>query len=113
MLFTQIRTKRKPNTPINQKQLLQPAECAIHPKIGAKIISAKYCEELKIAEARPRSLEGNQEATIRPFPGKTGACANPATSRNKKITPNAAPAVRDPAKPVSRAQTDHTTMPMP
>src|ERR1700722_4163230 len=113
MLFTQIRTNTKPNIPINQKQLLHPAECAIHPKIGAKIIRAKYCEELKIAEARPRSLEGNQEATMRPFPGKTGAWANPAINRNRKITPNAAPTARYPAKPVSRAQTDHTTMPMP
>src|ERR1700722_20593398 len=108
MLFTQIRTKTKPSAPINQKQLLQPAECAIHPRIGAKIISAKYCEELKIAEARPRSLAGNQEATMRPFPGNTGAWAKPAISRRKKITPNAAPAARKPAKPVSREQTDHT-----
>jgi hypothetical protein len=70
MLFTQIKAKTKPSTPMNQKQLLQPAAWAIHPRIGAKIISAKYCEELKIAEARPRSLEGNQEATMRPFPRK-------------------------------------------
>ncbi len=34
--------------------------------------SEKYCEALKIADARPRSAVGNQLATIRPFPGKTG-----------------------------------------
>src|SRR3984885_16015222 len=113
MLFTQIRTKTKPSAPINQKQLFQPAECAIQPRIGAKIISAKYCEELKIAEARPRSLAGNQEATMRPFPGKTGAWANPATSRKRKITVKAAPAARYPAKPVSREHIDQTTMAMP
>jgi hypothetical protein len=33
----------------------------IHPKIGAKISNAKYCDELKIADARPRSVVGNHE----------------------------------------------------
>src|SRR5580700_12271597 len=98
---------------MNQKQLRQPAECAIQPKIGAKIISAKYCEELKIADARPRSLAGNHDATMRPFPGKTGACAKPAISRRMKITVKAAVAARYPAKPVTNAQRDHATIPMP
>src|SRR5580698_6716275 len=92
---------------MNQKPLLQPAEWMIQPRMGAKIINAKYCEALKIAEARPRSLAGNQDATMRPFPGKTGAWANPATSRKRKI------AVKAVAKPVSRAQIDQTTIPMP
>jgi hypothetical protein len=43
-----------------------------HPKMGAKMGNAKYCAELKMAEARPRSDVGNQEATMRPLPGKTG-----------------------------------------
>ena len=43
-----------------------------HPKMGAKMGSAKYCAELKMAEARPRSEVGNQAATMRPLPGKTG-----------------------------------------
>src|ERR1700735_5622008 len=113
MFLSQIRAKTKPSTPMNQKQLFQPAEWIIQPRMGAKIINAKYCEELKIAEARPRSFEGNQEATMRPFPGKTGAWANPDTSRKRKITVKAAPAARYPAKPVSREQIDQTTMPMP
>src|ERR1700749_2154067 len=82
---------------MNQKLLLQPAEWAIQPRMGPKIISAKYCDELKVAEARPRSLAGNQEATMRPLPGKTGAWANPEISRMTKIG----------------AQTDTTTIPMP
>jgi hypothetical protein len=85
----------------------------IHPKIGAKIINAKYCEELKIAEARPRSLVGNQEATMRPFPGKTGACANPEINLKRKIAEKAALAARYPANPVSRAQIDHNRMLIP
>src|ERR1700759_2463295 len=98
---------------MNQKQLLQPPTCVIEPRMGAKIISAKYCEALKIAEARPRSLAGNHDATMRPFPGKTGACAKPATNRKMKITVKAAVAARYPTRPVSRAQIDHVTMPMP
>src|ERR1700733_9383588 len=113
MLLTQITAKTKPSTPMNQKQLLHPAACVIQPRMGPKIISAKYCEALKIAEARPRSLAGNHEATMRPFPGKTGACAKPAISRRMKITVKAADAARYPAKPVSNAQLDHVTMPMP
>ena len=66
----------------------------IHPKMGAKINNAKYCDELKIADARPRSAVGNQEATMRPFPGKTGACARPENNLKMKITVKAALAVR-------------------
>jgi hypothetical protein len=66
---------------MNQKQLLQPVEWIIQPRMGAKTINAKYCAELKMAEARPRSPAGNQEATMRPFPGKTGAWAKPAIRR--------------------------------
>src|SRR6202795_2329201 len=113
MFFTQIKAKTKPSTPMNQKQLLQPAAWVIQPKIGAKIITAKYCEALKIAEARPRSLAGNHDATMRPFPGNTGACAKPAIRRKMKITVKAAVAARYPANPVSNAQTDHATIPMP
>src|ERR1700759_5883160 len=98
---------------MNQKQLLQPPTCVIEPRMGAKIISAKYCEELKIADARPRSLAGNHDATMRPFPGNTGACAKPAISRRIKITVKATVAARNPANPVSNAQTDHATIPMP
>src|SRR5271156_1486948 len=113
MLFTQTRAKTNPSPPMNQKQLLQPAAWVIHPKIGAKIISAKYCEELKIADALPRSLAGNHDATMRPFPGNTGACAKPAISRKMKITVKAAVTARYPARPVSHAQRDHATIPMP
>src|SRR5580698_10575883 len=98
---------------MNQKLLFHPAACVIQPRMGAKIINAKYCEELKIGEARPRSFAGNHEATIRPLPGNTGACASPASNRKIKITVKATAAVRYPAKPVSRAHTDHPTMARP
>src|ERR1700761_7825094 len=113
MQRNQIHARTNPSAPINQKPLFHPATWVNHPRMGAKIRNAKYCDELKIAEARPRSLEGNQEATIRPFPGKTGAWAKPATRRRTKMVAKAAPAPRKPAKPFSSAHTDQTTRPMP
>ena len=52
--------------------------------------SAKYCDELKIADARPRSEVGNHAATMRPLPGNTGACARPEQILKMKITVKAA-----------------------
>ncbi|MNP32046.1 hypothetical protein D3C76_1252030 [compost metagenome] len=43
---------------------------------------AKYCAELKIAEAVPRSAVGNQAATMRALPGKDGASARPTRKRS-------------------------------
>jgi len=54
------------------KQARQPAMWISHAKMGAKMGSAKYCDELKMAEARPRSEVGNQEATMRPLPERRG-----------------------------------------
>src|SRR3974390_2054816 len=89
-----------PTAPMNQKQLCHPNRCSRPPKIGAKIGSAKYCDELKIAEARPRSQVGNHAAPTRPFPGKTGDCASPDRIRRTKMAVNAALAVTYPAHPV-------------
>src|ERR1035438_133331 len=52
-----------------------------HPKSGPKIHSEEYCDALKIAQAPPRSAVGNQVATMRPLPGKTGVCARPEANR--------------------------------
>ena len=78
--------------------------------MGAKISNAKYWDELKIAEAWPRSLVGNHDATMRPFPGNTGAWARPESNLSAKIAVNAALAVRYPANPVRKAQVDHATI---
>src|SRR3712207_8397561 len=40
------------------------------PMMGANSAVAKYCAELKMAEAVPRSLAGNQAATMRPLAGR-------------------------------------------
>ena len=38
--------------------------------MGANRAVAKYCAELKTADARPRSLVGNHADVMRPLPGK-------------------------------------------
>ena len=75
--------------------------------MGPKTISAKYCEALNVAEANPRSAVGNQEATILPLPGNTGAWANPAITRSANKTANAV------VNPITREQADQITMPAP
>src|ERR1700733_2905537 len=77
--------RTKPKTPMNQKQLRHPWLCTSHPNSGANITNAKYCDELKIAEAVPRSAVGNHAATMRPLPGNTGDCARPERRRRTKI----------------------------
>ena len=64
----------------------QPKEKVIQPISGAKITVAKYCAELKIAEAVARSLLGNHAATTRPLPGKDGNFATPSMKRNPNST---------------------------
>lgn len=79
------------------KTVCQLNEWASHPISGEKMTSAKYCAELKIADAVPRSELGNQEATTRPLPGKDGASDRPTRNRsaNKRIT--AVPAAKKPS----------------
>jgi hypothetical protein len=55
---------------MNQKQLRQPERWISHPKMGAKMGSAKYCDELKMAEARPRSEVGKPCSNHAPVAGK-------------------------------------------
>ena len=49
--------------------------------IGANSTVAKYCAELKIADAVPRSFTGNQAATMRPLAGKEGDSDRPTMRR--------------------------------
>src|ERR1700733_7788584 len=67
----------RPMPPIPGKTLRQPYSWASQPISGAKATSEKYCEELKMALAVPRSELGNQLATIRALAGKEGHSANP------------------------------------
>src|ERR1700749_3626487 len=104
--LSHTKLSRIPATPANQKHCFHPQRCAIQPKIGRNNTSAKYCDELKIADDRPRSAVGNQLATMRPLPGNTGDCASPESRRSAKMTVNAVSAGRYPAKPASSAHND-------
>src|SRR5476651_2408199 len=68
--------------PIARNTLRQPYSCASQPISGAKATSEKYCEELKMALAVPRSELGNQLATMRALAGKEGHSANPRAKRS-------------------------------
>ena len=55
------------------------------PSSGEKSANEKYCAELKMAEAVPRSFVGNQAATIRAFAGNDGASEKPSINRIKNM----------------------------
>jgi hypothetical protein len=61
--------------------------------IGANSTVAKYCAELKTADAVPRSLAGNHAATMRPLAGNDGASLKPTRKRSANSTTTAVPAV--------------------
>src|ERR1035437_10274355 len=84
-----------------------------HPKSGPKIHSEEYCDALKIAQAPPRSAVGNQVATMRPLPGKTGVCARPEANRMTKIALKTHAVARCPVSPMSNADTDQQTILIP
>src|ERR1700722_3374318 len=72
----------RPVAPIARKPLRQPYSWASQPISGANATSEKYCEELKMALAVPRSEWGNQLATIRALAGKDGHSAKPRAKRS-------------------------------
>ena len=73
--------------------------------MGANRAVAKYCAELKMAEAVPRSLAGNQAATMRPLAGNDGASAKPTRRRsaNRAVTATA-PAPRTPTAALEQGE---------
>jgi hypothetical protein len=71
---------------------------------------AKYCPELKKADAVPRSLPGNQAATMRALAGKEGASAMPTRKRSANSTTIAVPALKKPTQPCIIVNSDQTMM---
>src|SRR6266702_8682160 len=112
-VFHHTNASNSPAAPMNQKQLCQPYFSVSHPKSPPNANREKYCEALKMADARPRSAVGNHAATIRPLPGNTGDCASPESSRSPNITLKAQAAGAYPANPIAIAQMDQTTMLIP
>ena len=83
------------------------------PISGAKSTVAKYCAELKMADAVPRSRVGNQAATIRALPGKEGASARPTRKRSPNRTLTAVDVSKWPTRLCRRVNSDHRKMPAP
>src|ERR1041384_5588671 len=74
--------------------------------IGENSTSEKYCAELKIADAVPRSVVGNQAATIRALPGNDGDSASPSRKRSANSTTTALAALHQPTRPCSTVNPD-------
>src|SRR6516164_6447631 len=98
---------------MHQKTYRQSYFCTSQPMNGAKSTSEKYCDELKIADAVPRSFVGNQAATKRPLPGKHGDKAKPVRNNNTNSTANAVLPCRLPVKPMSNTRNDDRKKDMP
>ena len=77
------------------------------PISGVNSTVAKYCAELKKAEAVPRSAVGNHAAMIRALAGKTGASARPTSSRRPNSTATAVKPVKKPTAPWISVKADH------
>ncbi|MNW17590.1 hypothetical protein D3C71_2168230 [compost metagenome] len=71
---------------------------------------AKYCAELKIADAVPRSAVGNQAATMRALPGNDGASAKPTRKRRVNRVTTAQATGMLPTKPCIRVNSDQVKM---
>src|SRR4029079_10407746 len=106
MVLIQNTPMTTPSAPMTKNPYAQPKSCAIQPISGAKITVAKYCPELKKADAVPRSLPGNHAATMRALAGNEGASANPTRSRNRNSTVTAVAPEKNPTHPCSSVNSD-------
>src|SRR5690242_3110636 len=104
---------KMPSAPIVQKTYCQPNLWTIQPINGANNTRQKYCDELKMADAVPRSFAGNQAATNLPFPGNAGARANPARNKSANNTTNAETPFSHFVKPIRTTNSDQRKIPAP
>src|ERR1700754_3665249 len=91
--------------------MCQPNAWVSHAINGVNTTAAKYCAELKIADAVPRSFVGNQLATTFALAGNAGASAAPIAKRstNSAVTAVAARPSR-PMELCSKVKRDHRKM---
>src|SRR3954465_5701294 len=82
--LSQVSASSKPATPITTYTMCQPNACVSQAFTSVKITAAKYCAELKIADAVPRSLVGNQLTTTLALAGKAGDFACSIVKRSAK-----------------------------
>src|SRR5580698_5705783 len=100
----------RPMAPIARKTLRQPYSWASQPISGANATSEKYCEELKMALAVPRSECGNQLATIRALSGKDGHSAKPRAKRRANRLMKTGMKASDDTKACAMVNTAHKVM---
>ncbi|MNC32147.1 hypothetical protein D3C75_804910 [compost metagenome] len=110
MVFSHTMENTMPSAPMTTNTCSQPKLNTIQPMIGANSAVAKYCAELKIADAVPRSAVGNQAATMRALPGNDGASAKPTRKRRVNKVTTAQATGRPPTKPCSRVNSDQVKM---
>src|SRR4051812_48564302 len=99
-----------PRMPMKRKTDCQPYQWVIHPMMGANMTVAKYWDELKMADAVPRSLVGNHAETMRPFPGNDGASARPRSRRRMNKVAKADAMWNTPTNPCSSVKSDQRKM---
>lgn len=100
-----------PARPSHRYTWRQPYACVSHAISGENTTAAKYCAELKIADAVPRSAVGNQLATTFAFAGNAGASAMPTAKRIANSAATASAAL--PPSPIvlcSSVNADHRKM---
>src|SRR5690242_15130022 len=95
---------------MNQNTGGQPNVCVIQPMIGENNTVAKYCAELKIALAMPRSAVGNHAATMRALAGNDGDSVTPSRNRSANNVTSAIVVGSQPMKPCSSVNSDHSVM---
>src|ERR1041385_3404742 len=92
----------------------QPNQCVIAAISGVKAIAAKYCAELKMADAVPRSTAGHHQAPSFALAGKAGDSANPTAKRRTNSVVTAprpvATAAPHPVAACSNVNSDHAKM---
>ena len=95
-----------PSPPMTKNTQGQPNECVSQPMSGVKLTAEKYCAELKMAAAVPRSLPGNQVATSRLLDGNAGPSANPTAIRSTNSATIAEANPKPPTKPCRKVKND-------
>ncbi len=100
-----------PAAPSHRYTWCQLNACVSQAISGVNSTAAKYCAALKIADAVPRSLVGNQLATTLALAGNAGASAMPTAKRSTNSAATASAAL--PARPIvlcSRVNSDQRKM---
>lgn len=113
MVFLHSAASSTPAAPITRNTCSQPQACTSQPISGAKATVAKYCAELKIEAAKPRSAVGNHAATMRLLPGNEGASAMPTRKRSTNKVVTAQATGTQPMNPCSTVNSDQVSRDRP